>query len=388
MLEAEERPPRPAKFDRSLRPPAPAQKAAEIDAMHQTVVRQMLHYLARPHDGLPRGTLEGPAAWRGDTLEEPRWREELSDADRDELEAAIVASEQSCPSLQNLDAAHFPLPFFGARIARWREALTAGPGLRLIGGFPVERWGPERSARCFWGLGQHLGLPGAQDPQGTLLGHVRDRGLPDDSGRAYRTNQEIHFHCDGADVVGLMCLAPSARGGLSRVVSSITVFNALYATAPSLAARLFEPFWLDSRGDSWVQGAPVRPCRHFRGTLRTFYHTDYFRSASRHPGIPDLSAKDRATLDAYDEIANSPGIYLDMPLRAGDVQLIHNHTLLHARTAYSDASEDRRRHLLRLWLSLDRPVDLHERMAIARSYMGTLGGLVRQGLRERLKLPA
>jgi hypothetical protein len=43
-----------------------------------------------------------------------------------------------------------------------------------------------------------------------------------------------------------------------------------------------------------------------------------------------------------------------MMFEAGDVQLISNHTVLHARTQYEDWPEtSRRRHLLRLWLSLE-----------------------------------
>jgi hypothetical protein len=35
-----------------------------------------------------------------------------------------------------------------------------------------------------------------------------------------------------------------------------------------------------------------------------------------------------------------------------DIQLLHNHTILHARSAYEDWPEvERKRHLLRLWLS-------------------------------------
>ncbi|MFI4986778.1 MAG: TauD/TfdA family dioxygenase, partial [Alphaproteobacteria bacterium] len=36
----------------------------------------------------------------------------------------------------------------------------------------------------------------------------------------------------------------------------------------------------------------------------------------------------------------------------GDIQLVHNHTLLHDRTAFEDWPEpEKRRHLLRLWLA-------------------------------------
>ncbi|MDX2039594.1 MAG: TauD/TfdA family dioxygenase [Acidobacteriota bacterium] len=47
-----------------------------------------------------------------------------------------------------------------------------------------------------------------------------------------------------------------------------------------------------------------------------------------------------------------PPIHLNMEFRRGDVQLVHNHTLLHDRTAFEDWPEpERKRHLLRLWLA-------------------------------------
>jgi hypothetical protein len=41
-----------------------------------------------------------------------------------------------------------------------------------------------------------------------------------------------------------------------------------------------------------------------------------------------------------------------MELQAGDVQLLSNHTVIHARTGYEDhAADDLKRHLLRLWIT-------------------------------------
>jgi alpha-ketoglutarate-dependent taurine dioxygenase len=66
------------------------------------------------------------------------------------------------------------------------------------------------------------------------------------------------------------------------------------------------------------------------------------------------SFAEQALLELYDRLAASPEIYLDMWLQPGDIQLISNHTVVHARTAYEDYPEPaRRRHLLRLWLSLE-----------------------------------
>jgi hypothetical protein len=89
------------------------------------------------------------------------------------------------------------------------------------------------------------------------------------------------------------------------------------------------------------------------GMLRTFWHGDYFRSVERHPEAPRFTPLERELLDRYEAIASSPDLYLDMQFERGDIQLLSNHLALHARTAYEDDPDPaRRRHLLRLWLSL------------------------------------
>ena len=144
--------------------------------------------------------------------------------------------------------------------------------------------------------------------------------------------------------------------GASRIVSSVSVYNELLRRRPDLVERLYEPFLLDTRdesGEGRRPVIPVPPCRFAGGRLRTFYHSDYFRSAVRHPEVPPFDERERALLDLYEEIAASPELYLDMQFEVGDVQLLSNHTVLHARTAYVDHAEpERKRHLLRLWLSL------------------------------------
>lgn len=50
-----------------------------------------------------------------------------------------------------------------------------------------------------------------------------------------------------------------------------------------------------------------------------------------------------------------------MDLQPGDMQFVHNHALLHDRTAFVDWPEpERRRHLLRLWLSPPEARELPE----------------------------
>lgn len=321
----------------------------------KTFAEQALHYFDRPHDGVPAGPVGGPAAWRGaDLAGREDWIVRLGSEAVAEIERA--AAGVACRPLEAIDRAAFPLPTLAPEIARWARALDGGRGFLLVRGLPAGRWSEDESARVFWGIGQHLGTPGGQNRDEELLGHVLDTGEEAASPfvRRYRTSGDIAWHCDLADVVGLMCLAMPASGGASRIASSVTVHDEMSARRPDLLPRLYEAFALDTRDEAGVSGrthVPVIPCRFARGRLRTFYHSDYFRSAARHADVAPFTDDERTLLDLYEEIASTPGVYLDMHFEVGDVQLVSNHTVLHARTAYEDAP-GRRRHLLRLWLSL------------------------------------
>jgi hypothetical protein len=326
--------------------------------MFLSFAEQALHYFNREHEDIRREPLATPAAWRGaDLARRSDWIVDLTAADVADLENALAAVGARHVAMGAMRREDFPLPTLAPRIAEWRRELTAGRGFVVVRGIPVARWGDDAAALAYWGLGLHLGRPGAQNPQDELLGHVVDTG--EDAAnpyvRRYRTAGDIAYHCDLADVVGLLCLRTAKSGGASRIVSSVAVYNELLRRHPELVARLYEPFRLDRRdehggGTPWV---PVIPCRHARGTLRTFYHSDYFRSVVRHADVPPFTDEEHTLLDVYEAIANEPDLHLDMQFAPGDIQLVSNHLILHARTAYEDhADPARKRHLLRLWLSL------------------------------------
>jgi hypothetical protein len=326
---------------------------------HLSFGTQALRYFQREHEAIARAPLGGPAAWRGpEVARRDDWVVRLTPAQVDEIERAVDAAAARGLGLDAVRREEFPLPTLAAAIAGWARELSHGRGFLLVRGLPVERWGAQRAALAYWGIGQHLGEPGAQNPQGELLGHVVDTG--EDAAnpfvRRYRTAGDIAFHCDLADVVGLLCLRSARRGGASRIVSSVSVYNELLRRRPDLIDRLYEPFCLDTRDEQGKGGmpyVPVAPCRYAGGMLRTFYHSDYFRSAVRHPEVAPFTAAEQELLDLYEALANSPELYLDMQFEPGDIQLISNHVILHARTAYDDDPESgRQRHLLRLWLSL------------------------------------
>lgn len=323
---------------------------------------QALHYFIRASHGQPAGTIESPAAWRGDELRlhPDRWLVELTEPELVGLRDGAAAQIEAGVAMSETTSANFDVGPIERRLAPWRHTLAEGTGVLCVRGLPVREWGEEVATRAYWGLGHHLGTPGAQNPDGDLLGRVTDHGDSETNpmGRKYRTTSDIAFHCDTADVVGLLCMRAARQGGESRLASSVTVFNELARRRPDRVPQLFEPFAIDRRDEQGPGEVPwfeIPPCAWDGQQLRTFWHSDYMRSAARHEDVVLPSGR-LGLMDAYDGVASEDGVHLDMSLAEGDMQFISNHTVIHSRTAYIDHDDPtERRKLLRLWLSLPVP---------------------------------
>ena len=197
----------------------------------------------------------------------------------------------------------------------------------------------------------------SQNAAGDLQGHVRATGAdPDDpSVRLYKTRVGLGFHSDGSDLVGLLCLRPGRRGGENLLVSTATLYDELLRRRPDLVPLLYEPFHWD-RNEEQAPGEPpffsLPICRYAGGRLSFFYIPWYIRGAQRHPEVPRLRPEQHELLDLVDAIAADPALHLRMRLEPGELNLLKNNAVLHARTPFEDWEEPaRRRHMLRLWLT-------------------------------------
>jgi TfdA family taurine catabolism dioxygenase TauD len=310
---------------------------------------------------LPMQPLKTDSAWIGREMASRRdWIHELSVAEIDELDGAIAQARATGKSLAELSRDDFPLGALARSAEEWLDALDSGRGFVLVRGVPVERYSEEDASLAYWGLGLHLGRAVSQNAAGDLLGHVRDAGLErrDPTLRLYRTREPLGFHCDGSDIVGLLCLRPAKSGGTSRIASSAAIYREIRRRRRDLVSTLHEPFPFDRNGEEGPGEPPyfeLPICRETDGWLRTFYIGWYIRDSQRHPQAPRLTRAQREVIDLIDEIAADPRIHLDMDFRAGDIQWLKNAAILHARTEFEDHAEpERKRHLLRLWLTSRR----------------------------------
>jgi hypothetical protein len=303
--------------------------------------------------------IHGPSAWYGPDLDARRdWIEPLSDSEIAEIECVtqpiidrLTDSEVDLVSLRRQD---FPLPTLGPRLEGMLAEVLTRRGFVLIRRFPVERWSKLQRAVAFFGLGTHWGNARPQNADGHMLGHVTDLGDPQ-APRLYRTNQRQGYHTDSCDIVGLMCLHTAKEGGLSSLVSSVTLFNEIRRRRPDLLPCLFAPIETDRRGEVPEGQKPYFRIPVFNWHARllsAIYQHKYINDARRFPSVPPLTAQQKEALNLLDELADDPALHLRMEFLPGDVQFVHNHTLLHDRTAFEDWPEpERKRHLLRLWLA-------------------------------------
>jgi hypothetical protein len=205
--------------------------------------------------------------------------------------------------------------------------------------------------------------------------------------RSYATAERQNFHIDRCDVAALLCLRRAKSGGLSTIVSSMAVHNVLAERRPDLLDRLYQPFPVDRRGEVPEGKAPFYEAPVFNGHagyLSVLYSRLHIGSAQRFPEARRLTTKDIEALDMLTELAGDPDLRLDMNFMPGDIQFLHNHTILHARSAYEDWPEaQRKRHLLRLWLSLPgaRPLPPVFAECYGDLTIGDRGGIICKGTR-------
>jgi hypothetical protein len=301
--------------------------------------------------------MTGPNAWRGaDLAGDTSWIVTLTGAELVDLDRALSAARASGRPLAEIDREHFPLTVMRPRLDAARAEMEHGRGFLVVRGLPVDRYSDGDVGLIFWGMGRHLGRPLYQNPAGDLLGHVYDHGRTygNIDVRGYETNAYLPYHTDAGDMVGLLCLRRSLEGGLSSIVSSVTVHNEILRAHPEYLGLLYNGFYYIRREAALTErGVSDRPIPVFGyrdGVVSCRYIRNQINAGAVKRGVP-LTTLELAALDCLDEQTRRADLRLDMDLQPGDIQFINNYTILHSRTGFVDGPEPhQKRHMLRLWL--------------------------------------
>jgi alpha-ketoglutarate-dependent taurine dioxygenase len=303
-------------------------------------------------------------AWRGDSLDDRQaWYYPLSPRCRAALEETLRRLRRQPRSVTTLRAEDEPCAICADELAPVRDALENGRGFAILKGPAGAAYSPGDRTAAYWLVGQLLGRPLEQNVQGVLLYDVRDTGNEVRYGARFSvTNAESSFHTDNSfgdsivDYVGLLCIHPARSGGFSQVISGYSVHNELLARRREQLETLYQAFPIDRRGGVRPgEAATVQyPVLSWDGGDLTYRYLRYWIESGYEKLGQVLPEERRQALDALDAAANDPALRVEFALEPGDMFFVNNRWILHNRTAFEDfVEEERRRHLVRLWLRRD-----------------------------------
>jgi len=234
------------------------------------------------------------------------------------------------------------------------DEVRSGKGVVLVCGLPVDGT-LDQFCAAVCEIGRHFGAALSQNAQGELIGHVIDATAEDPTPRMYRSNLELRPHNDITAMIALACWQKARSGGASVLVSGVTVHDEMRRRAPELLAPLYRGYHYHRLGEEGPDEEPTTPYRVpvfsiINNQLSCRYQRAGIAAGHRARGVP-LEPEDIAAFNLFDEIAKAPENRLAFYLERGEMMVINNYTVMHARSQFENYPEpERQRRLVRLWL--------------------------------------
>ncbi|MEM9254950.1 MAG: TauD/TfdA family dioxygenase [Pseudomonadota bacterium] len=313
-------------------------------------------------ESLPTETQDIPCAWSREALsDDTSWIYQLDDTE-------IRVIDEAVRTLTGLDIRHQDVTAEDADLGDFRQKIDLivdqienGRGLALLRGVPVEGKSIEELELMYAAISSHLGRSIVQDTKGTLIDRVENRGASyaDISVRGYTTNAKLTPHCDSGDIVSLLCVRPAREGGVNTISSSIAIYNEILRQHPEMLEPLEMGFHYNIRGngppgefvDITAHRVPVYS--YHAGRLSCRFNEKAILTSEQLPGVPPLTAMEKAAVHKVAELSVRPDLGFDILLDSGDLLLLCNHSVFHTRDSFEDWEDPAKgRLLLRKWINI------------------------------------
>lgn len=255
-------------------------------------------------------------------------------------------------------------------IKQINEELQNGKGW-----FVLKKKTNEINEKNLLALMSEFGTPLNIDNLGSKILKVEDQGVSIDqvkseivrgtnqkrSFRPYMTNAELEFHTDLCDLLFLMCVNPADEGGLSKVVTSLHVYNYMkqfhrkeFDLLQKTRFRIHHQTPLKPDGNNHIIEIPIFSFKD--GYFASHYLKTYITITNEKFNL-GLSKEELNALYLIEEVSEK--LCTTFKLDKGDVLILNNHTSYHARTEFKDGKI--KRSLLRGWVSSNHSQPLNNR---------------------------
>ncbi|MEM7258871.1 MAG: TauD/TfdA family dioxygenase [Pseudomonadota bacterium] len=244
-----------------------------------------------------------------------------------------------------------------------RNILFDGIGVVVIDRLPVERYNTDQSRRLAGVMANMISPLMAQDVNDTYLYDVIDAAGQSKSEaekkaftRRSKTNVSQPFHTDGPwfetppHLVGLFCISPAAKGGLSQVSSLHEAVEQVQRKGTDAGTYHRAVAW-NKMGEHKPTEPPTRDLpivEPSAGATIMRHYADYVRTGF---GLSDTEMPNAVDVLLADlDAALAKNACEPFKLEAGQFQYINNWALAHARAGFNDdPAANSGRHLVRLW---------------------------------------
>ncbi|KAM0418880.1 hypothetical protein ACHAPT_012145 [Fusarium lateritium] len=303
--------------------------------------KQRVERLATTAEKRPRSLPEGwppevkhPRAWAGsDFKSADDYVFRFTSEDIAEIENALATFKEGRQDLEpdavNRDT--FPLPNLGPKLDEVSATIHDGTGFSVLRGLDPNKYSILDNVLVYLEVTSYIAdLRGCQDYDGRMLVHIQDirEDVRDYAKRgpfSPYTSRAQPFHTDRCDILSLYAYDVSAEGGESL----LAFHNGDYHKRPLLHQFSHGPGFVYSRRP--LTGAWFSP---------------------HYPGVPAITEEQAEALDMVHFTAEKHA--LEVHLQQGDIELVNNFAMFHARRGFVD-DPSAHRHLMRLWLrSSDR----------------------------------
>ncbi len=213
-----------------------------------------------------------------------------------------------------------------------------------------------------------LGTPLKQDRKGTLEWFVRDEGVRHESnsgkgqvlrgGKASKSSDELYMHNDAAprwhehdiQTVALLVFAQAREGGGTTLVDARKAYRVLQSENPTAASTLTDSTFYFDRTSGYDEGQLPFSSGHII-ELEPFRvrHSPRIRQGFEIAEKVLLPEQDDA-MTAWDGVLSRPDLHTTFTLQAGELLLLNEDDILHARTSFTNDPQNPRT-LTRMWFT-------------------------------------
>ena len=297
--------------------------------------------------------------WLATDLTAEDWTIPLGQSEHDEIYSMIKHIRANPAPMYLRHPNQFDIPNLRKAYYKCTKMLLEGVGFSVIDKLPIDDHEIDEIVTVYWILGQLIGPNVAQKWNGTMVYDVTDTKQKYGYGvRGSATNVELVFHTDNAfgrrvpDSVGLLCRNHAKSGGLSRFCSLYSLHSLMEDNYSDELARLYQPVFFDRQAEH-AKGAPIvtfAPFFSWLGDrLRCRANTSLIRKGYELAG-QEIDLPLHKAIKVVEEVTSSPKLWVEAPLKRGEVQYLNNHEIGHYRSDFEDyVDSDKKRHLYRLW---------------------------------------